>query len=46
MSTELVHVPFHGGEILAVKSEQGEFAVIKPPLCRRSPLRPTRGGCW
>ena len=32
MSTELVHVPFHGGEILAVKSEQGEFAVIKP-LC-------------
>ena len=30
--TELVHVPFHGGEILAVKSEQGEFAVIKP-LC-------------
>ena len=39
MSTELVHVPFHGGEILAVKSEQGEFAVIKP-------LRPTRGGCW
>lgn len=32
MSTELVHVPFHGGEILAVKSGGSEFVVIKP-LC-------------
>ncbi len=30
--TERLELPFHGGEILAVKSEQGEFAVIKP-LC-------------
>lgn len=29
MSAELVHVPFHQGEILAVRDGQGEFAVIK-----------------
>ncbi len=32
MSTELVHVPFRGGEILAVKSDGAEYVVIKP-LC-------------
>ena len=32
MSTELVHVPFYGGEILALKSEHGEHVVLKP-LC-------------
>lgn len=32
MSTDLVHVPFHSGEILAVRSAAGEHVVIKP-LC-------------
>lgn len=32
MSSELVKVPFHEGEILAVKDDRGEWVVVKP-LC-------------
>ena len=35
----LIHVPFHQGEILAVKDGRGEFVVLKP-LCEQLGLDP------